>query len=80
MLVRLGTGLLIRHDLKIILSMSAFSRSYCRTLQMIRSSSQHDINPILDGGGADSAPHECFDRSALKDSTKWGHGVSKFKL
>ena len=30
------------------------------------------VNPILEGGGADSAPQEFFDRNALKDSTKWG--------
>ena len=37
------------------------------------------INPIW-GGGGDSAPHDFFDRSTLKDRKSGGHGVSKSKL
>ena len=36
-------GLSIRQDLRIIPTTLAFSRSYCQTLQMIKSSDQHKI-------------------------------------
>ena len=42
-LIVVVVGLSIRQDLKIIPTTLAFSRSYCQTLQMIKSSDQHKI-------------------------------------
>ena len=43
LIVVVVVGLSIRQDLKIIPTTLAFSRSYCQTLQMIKSSDQHKI-------------------------------------
>ena len=39
----------------------------------------YSVNHIW-GGGSESAPHDFFDRSILKDRKSGGHGVSKSKL